>query len=841
MSLPVPTSVDDYLSSLGFKPDSFQVEALASVEERRSVVVTAPTGAGKTVVAEGAIVAALAQGRRAFYTTPIKALSNQKFSDLKDLFGTERVGLLTGDNVINGDADVVVMTTEVLRNMIYEGSDALDDLDIVILDEVHYLADRDRGSVWEEVIIHLPQHVCLVALSATIANPEEFTDWIRSRRGETDLVIERTRPVPLTTMFAWRDRHKGGAVTMVPMFGSSGRPNNTITKITQSSGNRHRRLSTPRRTEIVEELDAASLLPAIYFVFSRKGCEQTAREVAHSTLRLTNTAERAEIRRVVKERTAHVPEHDLAVLGYDGWLAVLERGAAAHHAGLVPAFKEAVEELFLRGLVKLVAATETLAVGINMPARTVVLDSLSKFNGESHELLQPSDFTQLTGRAGRRGIDTEGTAVVLYSPYVPFDRATGIAGTGANTLTSSFAPTYNMTVNLIARYDKDRATALLAASFANFSTEGRREKLVENLEDRRRDVETFTKAAQCEQGDIWEFYDGGARTRQATFDRKVLQPGVVLQFGDAHFVLANRSWGGGHPKLEFVDPGGNKSSIRSSDLPRSTQVLGSFSLPTPIRISDMQYRNEVAGMLERFVPSEDATPLFTSNDSNPVASCPDIDVHVAWVDRARRAQRDLERLERRLEKAEQNDVLDAFDRIRAVLEDLGYVRAWTTTDRGDSLRRLYNERDLLLSEALRLGLFDGLDTPEFAAATTVFTYETRGGELPPLPFAPFADGFLEKLEEIRQRIGTIEAKHGVDEQQMVDPGFIDVIYGWASGHDLADLFDDDDIRAGDFVRSSRQLLDLIRQIRDSYPKYRPVASEALRAIDRGIVEIGGVA
>lgn len=836
-----PTSVDDYLSSLGFRPDSFQTDALDAIIEGRSVVVTAPTGAGKTVVAEGAIVAALARGRRAFYTTPIKALSNQKFSDLKHLFGEDRVGLLTGDNVINGDADIVVMTTEVLRNMIYEGSDALESLDIVILDEVHYLADRDRGSVWEEVIIHLPRRVRLVALSATIANPEEFTDWIRARRGSTDLVIERTRPVPLTTMYAWRDRHRGGSVAMLPMFASGGRPNGTITKITQSHGNRRRRLSTPRRVEIVEELEAASLLPAIYFVFSRKGCEQTAKEVANSTLRLTTAEERREIRRIVGERTAHVPQHDLEVLGYDGWLSVLERGAAAHHAGLVPAFKEAVEELFLRGLVKLVAATETLAVGINMPARTVVLDSLSKFTGETHELLQPSDFTQLTGRAGRRGIDTEGTAVVLYSPYVPFDRATGIAGTGANTLASSFAPTYNMTVNLIARYDEERATSLLAASFANFSTQSRRDKLTQNLEDRRRDVKTFTEAAECERGDIWAFYDGGARTKPASFDRKLLQPGVVLAFADTRFVLGNRSWGGGHPRLEFVDPSGKKSSIRSTDLPRSTMVLGSFSLPTPIRISDRQYRSEVASMLEHFVPDDDPMQLFVSENENPVAACPDLEVHTAWVDRARRAQRDLERIERRIAKAEENDVLDAFDRIRAVLGDLRYINGWNTTDRGESLRRLYNERDLLLAEALRLGLFDGLDPAEFAAAATVFTYETRGGDVPPLPYTPFADDFLDRLEQIRARISSIEAKHGLDEQAMVDPGFIDVFHGWASGHDLADLFEDDDLRAGDFVRSSRQLLDLIRQIRDGYPDYRSVANDALRSIDRGIVEIGGLA
>lgn len=841
MSHTQPSTVDDFLASLSFKPDSFQIEALRAVSDGKSVVVTAPTGAGKTVVAEGAIVSALAKGTRAFYTTPIKALSNQKFSDLKRLFGDATVGLLTGDNVINGDAPIVVMTTEVLRNMIYEGSDALEQLGIVILDEVHYLADRDRGSVWEEVIIHLPRRVTLVALSATIANPEEFTSWIRARRGDTELVIERTRPVPLTTMFAWRDRHRGGAVSMLPMFSRNGRPNQAIAKITQSRGSRHRRLSTPRRVEIVEELEGAGLLPAIYFVFSRKGCEQTAREVAHSTLRLTTEDERAEIRRVVAERTSHVPEHDLAVLGFDGWLSVLERGSAAHHAGLVPAFKETVEELFLRGLVKLVAATETLAVGINMPARTVVLDSLSKYTGEGHELLQPSDFTQLTGRAGRRGIDTEGTAVVLFSPYVPFERATGIAGTGANALASSFAPTYNMTVNLIARYDRDRATELLAASFANFSTEARRETLNENLHDRRRDVETFTAAAACERGDIWAFYDGGSRSKPASMDRKLLQPGTILDLAGSVFVLANRSWGGGHPKLEFVDAGGTKTSIRSSDLPRSTTIIGSLTLPTPVRISDAAYRNEVAQALDGFVARDQPIALFSSDDPEGVGACPDIDVHIAWVDRARRAQRDVERLERRIEKAEQNDVLDSFERIHAVLTDLGYVKEWRTTSRGEALRRLYNERDLLLAETIRRGLLDGLAPEEFAAATTVFTFETRGGELPPIPFTPFADSFLASLEDIRQEIADVERRRGVDEQPMVDPGFIDTMHGWASGHDLADLFDDDDIRAGDFVRSSRQLLDLIRQIRDGYPQYRSVASSALSAIDRGIVEIGGVA
>jgi ATP-dependent RNA helicase HelY len=573
-----------------------------------------------------------------------------------------------------------------MRNMIYDSSRALDDLATMILDEVHYLADRSRGSVWEEVILHLPQSISLVCLSATIANPEEFTDWIVARRGDTDLVVERTRPVPLETMYMWRDRHAGGSGVMLPMFGSNGKPNNTISKLTRSSRNRHARLGIPRRTAVIEHLAEEGLLPAIYFVFSRKGCDQTAQLVAQSSLNLTSADERREIRSIVETRTAHLSPQDLAVLGYSGWLSVLERGAAAHHAGLIPTFKETVEELFLSGLVKVVAATETLAVGINMPARTVILDSLSKFTGEGHELLQPSDFT----------IDTAGTAVVLYSPHVPFDRATGIAGAGANALRSSFAPTYNMAVNLIARYDVDEAHELLGASFANFSSTSRKDKLAQNLEDRRSDIETFRTAAECERGDIWAFYDGSSRPSGRTMDRHLLQPGVVLEFSSARYVLVNRSWGGGHPKMDLVDGAGDKSSIRSKDLPRSTVVLGNMTLASPVRGSDPSYRAEVADMMERFIPVDRPVELFIPEDSEGVGSCPDLETHVSWADRAFRATRDADRLVRRLSKSESNDVVDTFERIHSVLDSLGYTARWTLTPDGISLRKLYNELDLLL-------------------------------------------------------------------------------------------------------------------------------------------------
>ena len=462
-------TIQEFFDSLPFAPDPFQIMAIDAVEQGRSVVVTAPTGSGKTLVAEAAVHLSLGRKRRVFYTTPLKALSNQKFRDFTLAYGPDQVGLLTGDNSINRRAPIVVMTTEVLRNMIYSGTD-LSSVESVVLDEVHYLQDRFRGAVWEEVIIHAPPHIKLVCLSATVANADEFTRWVRSRRGPTELVVERHRPVPLKRWWGVWD-HFERTVHVLPLFAGSGgrkRPNGAIPRILARRGGRRRRFATPKRLTAVDHLASLDMLPAIYFIFSRAGCDQAATQVARAGIQLTDRHEREEIRSRTEEGTAHLAEGDLQALGYDAWLDGLERGVAAHHAGLIPAFKEVTEQLFCDGLVKLVFATETLSLGINMPARTVVLDQLSKFTGERHELMLPGEFTQLTGRAGRRGIDTVGHGVVLHSPYVPFERVVSIADLGSHPLRSSFRPTYNMVVNLIANYERRRTEQLLEASFAQY-------------------------------------------------------------------------------------------------------------------------------------------------------------------------------------------------------------------------------------------------------------------------------------------------------------------------------------------------------------------------------------
>ncbi|MGA9374098.1 MAG: DEAD/DEAH box helicase, partial [Mycobacterium sp.] len=491
-----------FAAQLPFGLDPFQVRACAALEAGHGVLVCAPTGAGKTVVGEFAVHLALAAGRKCFYTTPIKALSNQKHLDLVRRYGADRVGLLTGDQSINADAPVVIMTTEVLRNMLYADSPALQGLSHVVMDEVHFLADRMRGAVWEEVILHLPEEVRLVSLSATVSNAEEFGGWIQTVRGDTTVVVDEHRPVPLS-------QHMMVGKRLFDLF--EGDSNGTLVDPNLMRHIAHRREAdrlgdwqprgphsrnrgrqgrpslnrAPSRADVIATLDAEGLLPAITFVFSRAGCDAAVKQCLRAPLRLTSDAERARIAEVIDRRCADLAQSDLAVLGYYEWREGLLRGLAAHHAGMLPVFRHTVEELFTAGLVRAVFATETLALGINMPARTVVLERLVKYNGEQHAPLTPGEYTQLTGRAGRRGIDVEGHAVVLWhaddNAAEPAEVA-GLASTRTFPLKSSFAPSYNMTINLVQQMGPDLARQLLERSFAQFQADRSVVGLVRGIE-----------------------------------------------------------------------------------------------------------------------------------------------------------------------------------------------------------------------------------------------------------------------------------------------------------------------------------------------------------------------
>ena len=483
-----------------FPLDPFQAEAFDALDEGKSVLVTAPTGAGKTLVAEYAVTRALANGRKAFYTTPLKALSNQKFAELCQAHGSDRVGLLTGDTSIRPGAPVVVMTTEVLRNMLLAGSDLLQGLQAVVLDEVHYLQDPYRGGVWEEVLVLCPPDVIFVCLSATVANASELGDWLRSVRGPTQVVVSRHRPVELRHHLAvhWRNE---GTTELVPLL-VEGRLGGEAARLDQAArrasrdrpppnwrrgpGSSAPRLPFrgPRRTELIEELGERQLLPAIVFIFSRAACEDAVRQCLREGIRLAANRERAIIRRIAEEHTDPLADDDLAVLGYGEWLEGLEAGVAAHHAGLVPAFRETVEEAFAAGLLKAVFATETLSLGINMPARTVAIERFTKFGGAGRAPLTSGEYAQLTGRAGRRGLDREGNAVALWSPETSATEMSRIALAPPPDLRSSFRPTYNLAVNLMRRFDRPMAVEVLRRSFAQWQAAHhgpRRETLVDLL------------------------------------------------------------------------------------------------------------------------------------------------------------------------------------------------------------------------------------------------------------------------------------------------------------------------------------------------------------------------
>ncbi len=478
------TSPSRFAERYPFPLDDFQLTAIEALDDGESVLVAAPTGAGKTVVAEYAVERALSHHRKAFYTTPLKALSNQKFGDFSARYGPDRVGLLTGDNSINSEAPVVVMTTEVLRNMLYEGSSTLDGLESVVMDEVHYLQDPYRGAVWEEVLIHLPLSVAVVCLSATVSNAEEFGEWIGALRGPTRVVIEEKRPVPLRNLYMvglelhdMHVEHEGYPMANPYLVSldqremrirtrarAAGRHGRAIVIRTERPREGHRRVFVPRREDVVARLDEEGMLPAIYFVFSRAGCDASVRYLMESGLHLTTEDERRRILEFADSQASWIDHDDLVALGYFDLREALGAGIAAHHAGMLPLFKETVEDLFQAGLVKVVFATETLSLGINMPAKTVVIEDLWKFSGERHELLTPGEYTQLTGRAGRRGIDEIGFAVVLYQKQVPFERVAGLASTRTYELRSSFRPSYNMAVNLVQNYTQEEARHLLSGS-----------------------------------------------------------------------------------------------------------------------------------------------------------------------------------------------------------------------------------------------------------------------------------------------------------------------------------------------------------------------------------------
>ena len=882
--------MQDFRSGYPFTLDQFQVEACAALEDGYAVLLCAPTGSGKTVVGEFAVHLALASGQKCFYTTPIKALSNQKYNDLVARHGAARVGLLTGDNSINAGAPIVVMTTEVLRNMLYVGSKSLSDLGYVVMDEVHYLGDRFRGAVWEEGIIHLPASVRLVSLSATVSNAEEFGDWLISVRGETTVIVHEQRPVPL-----WQ--HLLVETRLFDLFGSDGTTVDPDLKRHVDGRMRYlgpgatgrgrsrplRGWRPPHRPDVIARLDSEGLLPCITFIFSRAGCDAAVRQCVHAGLWLTTEDERDGIDAVIDERAAAIPAEDLEVLGYWDWRDGLRRGVAAHHAGMIPAFKQTVEDLFVRGLVRAVFATETLALGINMPARTVLLERLTKFNGETHADITPGEYTQLTGRAGRRGIDVEGHAVVLWGPDVDPTRVAGLASTRTYPLRSSFRPSYNMAVNLVGQMGRAAARDLLESSFAQFQADRGVTGLVKQIKRHEATLAEHEQQMRCHVGDFAEYAGlrralsdreaalsrDGAKSRRGTVaaSLEALRPGDVIRVPSGRRVgLAIVLDPGVHPRDDphplVVTESRWAGRLSMIDFPVAVDVLGRVRVSKNVNHRSPQERRDLASSLRALnlpaaprgrrvvsnAPGDDdeVLRLRAALRAHPCHQCADREQHARWAERHSRLQREIDGLRRRVE-GHTTSLGRTFDLICRLLDERGYLTADETTPPGRQLARIWSEADLVVAECLRAGAWDGLDPAELAAVTSTLVYEARRDERATdrMPSAAVREA-LARTVRIWADLAGDEAELGLPQSREPELGFVWAIYRWARGERLelaltAVAETGAELSAGDFIRWCKQVIDLLDQLAAApsagggTPPVAAPARAAAQAIRRGVV------
>ncbi len=916
--------VGAFAATLDFPLDDFQVAGCEAVAAGRGVLVAAPTGAGKTVVGEFAVHEALRLGRKAFYTTPIKALSNQKYHDLARRHGYASVGLLTGDTSVNGEAPVVVMTTEVLRNMLYAGSQTLSGLGYVVMDEVHYLADRFRGAVWEEVIIHLPRDVAVVSLSATVSNAEEFGEWLGTVRGATDVVVSEHRPVPLWQhVLVGHDSYDLFAEGVTPARLARGSINPDLVRAIRNAQERGRadrvdralgargargaRGRTDRdrrgsaggargrgegirptgrpgggatRAEVVTELERDALLPAIVFIFSRIGCSAAVGQLLSADIRLVSDREGERNRRLVEERVASLGDEDLAVLGYWDFVDGISRGYAAHHAGMLPLFREIVEELFVTGAIQVVFATETLALGINMPARTVVLEKLVKFNGEAHVDVTPAEYTQLTGRAGRRGIDVEGHALVQWQRGMDPEQVAGLASTRTYPLRSSFRPTYNMAVNLVAQVGREPAREILETSFAQFQADRSVVGIATTAKANDEALEGYREAMTCHLGDFEEYAairhqlgrleKDAAKQRSASLRAEAAVSLGALKAGDVIRIPAGRraGWavvvqpdsghGGAAPAPSVVTEDKQLRKLTLTDVPRPVEAVTRVKVPKHFNPKSPKARRDIATTLRIAVPHGDAhlprgraaaggeeaevADLRRRLVAHPCHRCPDRETHARWAERWWRLKRENAGLQRRMQ-GRTNSVARTFERICDVLAQLGYLGddGSTVTPLGQTLRSLYTERDLLAAECLRTGVWKRLDAPALAAVVSTLVHEPRGGEADPsprMPTEPVGEA-VEAMQRLWDGLESLEHDAGLTSPGMPDGGLAWAMHRWASGRALEEVLRGQDMAAGDFVRRCKQVVDLLGQVTEAAPEpeVRRTARQAIDGVLRGVVAL----
>lgn len=845
--------VTDYVESYrarGMTLDEFQVEACRSLARSRDVLVSAPTGSGKTVVAHFAVYLALASERRCVYTAPIKALSNQKFTELRELIGEDNVGLLTGDQTINRDAQIIVVTTEVLRNMLLHADPEIENFGYAVLDEVHYLSDRDRGPVWEETILSLPEHVRLVSLSATIANTDELASWMRSVRGPTDLIVSHTRPVPLEQSVALGKK-------FFPLYddaaGSAPRPHpSLVNALRQREDEPPRRMGDKDRRRIIGQLANREMLPAIEFIFSRKGCDRAVDALLRREVVLTTDAERAQIREEIARLRDSMDDSNRRAVGFERAAQALERGYGAHHAGVYPPLKELTEKLMEHGLLRIVYATGTLALGIDMPVRTVVLEELTRWNGTSFVDLTATEYTQLIGRAGRRGKDAVGYGVVMGNSQTDAEYLAELGSGKVEPLLSAFQPSYNTVINLLSDRSYRSARDVMNRSFAQYQRNADLGNVTARLERVRRRIGAEEARLQCDRGNVVEYIrlraSGGRGRKSARKQAKreyrehIAQSFANLRTGSVYAYAAGRELFYGmvtsadRHRARVVDWNGDMYWLYEDELASEMRRLGEAEVPFGMSLKKADVRDQVADsildvvaeradlgldrdLLEswaRFAPPRDEKVL-----EHPCASCPDIAQHV----REGQELLALDRSERELAgiaESYEDSVGREFDATADVLLELGILQvedADSQTPGGrevrlgrgaNQLREIHTETDLLLYTCLASLPEGALTSAQLAGWTSMFLNDDRLGSAYPRSRELFELARAARGEADFLR--SVEAKHGIDRTPDVTPGCVDVFAQWAGGANLETCLEASRLSAGDFIGAARRLIDILGQI-----------------------------
>ena len=761
------------MSEFPFELDDFQKEACEIIDNGESVVVCAPTGAGKTVIAQHAINNALKQGCRIFYTTPLKALSNQKFYDFCEQYGADKVGLLTGDTSINRGAQIVIMTTEVFRNMLYGTNfgavaDNLKDVRYVVLDEVHYMNDEQRGTVWEESIIYCPTNIQIIALSATVANCDELTNWINTVHSKTKLVNTDFRPVPLR--FFYFDSSQ--PYKLLPLLTPDGKLNNKIKpEKPQWARGKDKRKKTYVK-QIIQNLADNDMLPAIYFTFSRKKCDEQMEKC--SGLGLNTRKEQEKIKAFIEEFIAENPH-----LYGNKHIEYLIQGVASHHAGLLPAWKNLVEKLFQKGLIKVVFATETLAAGINMPARSTVISSTSKRTDSGHRMLTANEFLQMSGRAGRRGMDEVGYVTVVGTPFQTPEEVAELVLSDSNPLESKFSPSYSMVLNLLQRFNLEESKELILKSFGYYSSDYRLKPILFQLEQ----------------------YDKEIEERSFICPNK-LSDDKMLEYDKLRFLyVQNRQT---YKKIVKQE--------KSKHRPLSPEVV------------EFGKRNkEELHKLQQFAC--DTCKLYKKHSKN--------------LEVLKRIDSKKKKLLKEIEK--QKDIYwNKFIAHRAVLKEYGYIQNDYPTEKGKTTSQIRSENELYLAEIIFSGVLENLTPSQLAGVICALTTEELRIEIPYIPFSEPVRKTLNQIRNIKRKLEKVQSKYDIEAPLYINPYFSSLIELWVEGAEWETVSEQIEIGEGDIVRAFKRVVDVLRQLTtiDNIPETLVfTAREAIEKIQRPPVDV----